>query len=279
MRLRQPRSVSKLFMHGWTAAATSLRRSYPRRCCAGRTCTRTGALSYQLDTNIRRDCCIMTTPDQKAEILIQALPYIREFAGATLVVKYGGNAMIDEALKRAVMTDIVLMRYVGINPILVHGGGPEVSEAMRRMGQGAGVRGRPARHRRRDDGDRRDGARRQDQQEHRRAPERRGRAGRRPVRQGRKPAGRREGDPPRRHRLRGPHHLRQPGHHPHADARGVYPRDLVGRHRRGRRGVQRQRRHGGGRARGRPGRHQAHPHDRRRGLYRDFADKARLSPR
>jgi acetylglutamate kinase len=77
----------------------------------------------------------MTTPDQKAEILIQALPYIREFAGATLVVKYGGSAMLDEALKRAVMTDIVLMRYVGINPILVHGGGPEVSEAMRRMGK------------------------------------------------------------------------------------------------------------------------------------------------
>ena len=77
----------------------------------------------------------MTTPDQKAEILIQALPYIREFSGKTIVVKYGGAAMLDETLKRAVMTDIVLMRYVGINPILVHGGGPEVSEAMRRMGK------------------------------------------------------------------------------------------------------------------------------------------------
>ncbi len=76
-----------------------------------------------------------TTPDQKAEVLIQALPYLKEFAGKTIVVKYGGNAMIDEGLKRAVMTDIVLMRYVGINPILVHGGGPEVSEAMRRMGK------------------------------------------------------------------------------------------------------------------------------------------------
>ena len=78
-----------------------------------------------------------TTPDQKAEILIQALPYLREFAGKTIVVKYGGNAMIDETLKRAVMTDLVLMRYVGINPILVHGGGPEVSEAMARMGKEA----------------------------------------------------------------------------------------------------------------------------------------------
>jgi acetylglutamate kinase len=77
----------------------------------------------------------VTTPDQKAEVLIQALPYLREFWGKTIVVKYGGAAMLDETLKRAVMTDIVLMRYVGINPILVHGGGPEVSEAMRRMGK------------------------------------------------------------------------------------------------------------------------------------------------
>src|SRR5687768_16256901 len=74
-------------------------------------------------------------PDLQAQILIQALPYIRQFAGQTVVIKYGGNAMIDENLKRAVMTDIVLMRYVGINPILVHGGGPEVSDAMRRMGK------------------------------------------------------------------------------------------------------------------------------------------------
>lgn len=74
-------------------------------------------------------------PDLQAQTLIQALPYIRQFAGQTMVIKYGGNAMIDEGLKRAVMTDISLMRHVGINPILVHGGGPEVSEAMRRMGK------------------------------------------------------------------------------------------------------------------------------------------------
>jgi len=71
----------------------------------------------------------------QAETLIQALPYIKQYAGKTIVVKYGGNAMIDEALKAAVMQDIVLMRYVGINPILVHGGGPEISEAMHRMGK------------------------------------------------------------------------------------------------------------------------------------------------
>lgn len=74
-------------------------------------------------------------PEQQAQTLIQALPYIREFSGKTLVIKYGGNAMIDEDLKRAVMTDLVLMRYVGIRPVLVHGGGPEVSDAMRRMGK------------------------------------------------------------------------------------------------------------------------------------------------
>ena len=70
-----------------------------------------------------------------ADVLIQALPYIRQYSGKTIVVKYGGNAMIDENLKAAVMQDIVLMRYVGINPILVHGGGPEISEAMNRMGK------------------------------------------------------------------------------------------------------------------------------------------------
>ena len=73
--------------------------------------------------------------DIQAQTLIQALPYIREFAGKTIVVKYGGNAMIDDTLKRAVMSDLVLMRYVGISPILVHGGGPEVTDAMRRMGK------------------------------------------------------------------------------------------------------------------------------------------------
>jgi acetylglutamate kinase len=77
----------------------------------------------------------MTNPDLQAELLIQALPYIREFSGKTIVIKYGGHAMVDEDLKRAVVRDVLLMRYVGVNPILVHGGGPEVSEAMRRMGK------------------------------------------------------------------------------------------------------------------------------------------------
>ncbi|WP_395141038.1 acetylglutamate kinase [Armatimonas sp.] len=74
-------------------------------------------------------------PEQIAATLIQALPYIRIFAGKTIVIKYGGNAMIDEVLKKAVMRDLVLMRLVGINPILVHGGGPEINEAMKKLGK------------------------------------------------------------------------------------------------------------------------------------------------
>jgi acetylglutamate kinase len=70
-----------------------------------------------------------------AEVLIQALPYIRRFYDKTVVVKYGGNAMIDEELKGAVMQDILLMHYVGIHVVVVHGGGPEISHAMARMGK------------------------------------------------------------------------------------------------------------------------------------------------
>ncbi|MGO8672326.1 MAG: acetylglutamate kinase [Capsulimonadaceae bacterium] len=70
-----------------------------------------------------------------ADVLIQALPFIRQYSGKTIVVKYGGSAMLDEDLKAQAMQDIVLMRYVGINPILVHGGGPEISDAMNKMGK------------------------------------------------------------------------------------------------------------------------------------------------
>jgi acetylglutamate kinase len=71
----------------------------------------------------------------RASVLIEALPYIRQYHGKTVVVKYGGAAMTDERLKHQVMQDLVLMQYVGICPILVHGGGPEVSEAMKRSGK------------------------------------------------------------------------------------------------------------------------------------------------
>ena len=64
---------------------------------------------------------------ERANILVQALPYINKYAGATVVVKYGGNAMLNEELKSAVMSDIVLMQLVGINVVLVHGGGPGIN--------------------------------------------------------------------------------------------------------------------------------------------------------
>jgi acetylglutamate kinase len=71
----------------------------------------------------------------QAEILVQALPYIRRWHGRTVVIKYGGAAMIDDSLAASVMQDVVLMHYVGVRPILVHGGGPEISEAMKRLGK------------------------------------------------------------------------------------------------------------------------------------------------
>jgi acetylglutamate kinase len=70
----------------------------------------------------------------KANILIEALPYIKAFAGKAVVIKYGGASMTDEALKRSVALDIILMRYVGMQPVVVHGGGPEITRAMERAG-------------------------------------------------------------------------------------------------------------------------------------------------
>ena len=73
--------------------------------------------------------------NKRAEILIQAMPYIQKNYGKTVVVKYGGNAMQSEELKQAVMEDIVLMQLVGINVVLVHGGGPEINEMLIRTGK------------------------------------------------------------------------------------------------------------------------------------------------
>lgn len=77
----------------------------------------------------------MEKPIEKAKILIEALPYIQTFRGKTFVIKYGGNAMIDEALKQGFAQDVVLMRYIGINPVIVHGGGPQIGRTMERMGK------------------------------------------------------------------------------------------------------------------------------------------------
>ncbi|NLU43057.1 MAG: acetylglutamate kinase [Firmicutes bacterium] len=72
---------------------------------------------------------------QKAEVLTEALPYMRTFVGKTFVVKYGGAAMVDPELKKAICKDLVLLKYIGINPVIVHGGGPEISQMMKRMGK------------------------------------------------------------------------------------------------------------------------------------------------
>lgn len=71
----------------------------------------------------------------KAEILAQALPYIRKFHGKTMVIKYGGNAMTDPALQKAFAEDVVLLKLVGINPIVVHGGGPQIDSALAKIGK------------------------------------------------------------------------------------------------------------------------------------------------
>lgn len=77
----------------------------------------------------------MKNRSEQAEILVQALPYIRRFYGKTVVIKYGGNAMTDDSLKAGVTKDIVLLRYVGMQPVVVHGGGPEITELMQKMGK------------------------------------------------------------------------------------------------------------------------------------------------
>lgn len=78
----------------------------------------------------------MTVPSsEKVEILSDALPYIRQFAGKTLVIKYGGNAMTDDSLKAGFAKDIALLKAVGINPVVVHGGGPQINETLEKMGK------------------------------------------------------------------------------------------------------------------------------------------------
>jgi acetylglutamate kinase len=74
-------------------------------------------------------------PHDKSEILAQALPYIRKYHGKTMVIKYGGNAMTDPALQQAFAEDVVLLKLVGINPVVVHGGGPQIEAALKRLGK------------------------------------------------------------------------------------------------------------------------------------------------
>ena len=75
-----------------------------------------------------------TTAADRAKILAEALPYIRRFHGKTIVIKYGGNAMIEEKLKRSFAHDVVLLKLVGMNPVVVHGGGPQIDDQLKRLG-------------------------------------------------------------------------------------------------------------------------------------------------
>ena len=75
------------------------------------------------------------TPNEKAKILSEALPYIKKFYGKTIVIKYGGNAMIDESLKHSFARDVVLLKLVGMNPVIVHGGGPQINKSLDKIGK------------------------------------------------------------------------------------------------------------------------------------------------
>ena len=77
----------------------------------------------------------MTIDHRRAEILMEALPYIREFRGKTVVIKYGGSAMEESELKRSFALDVILLRFVGIDPVIVHGGGPQIGALMKRLGK------------------------------------------------------------------------------------------------------------------------------------------------
>jgi acetylglutamate kinase len=76
---------------------------------------------------------IMEELIRKADILIESLPYIKEFYGQTIVIKYGGHAMVDDELKFSFARDIVLMKYIGLNPVIVHGGGPQIGEMLKKL--------------------------------------------------------------------------------------------------------------------------------------------------
>ncbi|MCF8130812.1 MAG: acetylglutamate kinase [Deltaproteobacteria bacterium] len=75
----------------------------------------------------------MISQKNRAKILIEVLPYIRKFNGATIVIKYGGHAMVDEQLKKEFALDVILLKYVGMNPVVVHGGGPQIGDFLKRL--------------------------------------------------------------------------------------------------------------------------------------------------
>ena len=88
------------------------------------------------DTSTDKTCATKNfTAGDRAAVLVEALPYIQEFHGKTIVIKYGGNAMVNDALKASVMQDVALMKFVGINVVIVHGGGPEITGFLKKLGK------------------------------------------------------------------------------------------------------------------------------------------------
>lgn len=77
---------------------------------------------------------LLKSPTERADILLEVLPYIRRFYGKCIVVKYGGHAMVDEELKEKFALDVVLLKYIGVNPVIVHGGGPQIGLVLKKLG-------------------------------------------------------------------------------------------------------------------------------------------------
>ena len=138
------------------------------------------------------------SPHDIAHVLSEALPHMQRYDEEIVVVKYGGHAMGEEEMARSFARDIVLMEQTAINPVVVHGGGPQIGDMLKRLGIKSEFAGRPAHHRRRHHRDRRDGAGRLDQQADRRLHQRGRRQGGRAVRQGRQHGHGAQAQPPRR---------------------------------------------------------------------------------
>ena len=195
---------------------------------------------------------------QQAHILARALPYLRRYAGATVVVKYGGHAMGQEDLAAQFGHDIALLKQVGVNPVVVHGGGPQINAMLKRLALQLDLHRWAAGYRRGDGGGGRNGAGRHRQQTRRRPDHAGRRAGGRHLRQGWRPDPRPQADPhrarpgqPHRTRagfgFRGGAGKRGCARDPCADRRGADPGHRACRHGRVRPDLQHQRRYGGGR--------------------------------
>lgn len=94
-----------------------------------------------MDSTARRSPTVLVDPRDKAAVLIEALPWLQRFAGSIVVVKYGGNAMVDDTLKQAFAQDISFLRAAGLKPVVVHGGGPQISRMLTRLGIESEFRG------------------------------------------------------------------------------------------------------------------------------------------